>query len=30
MTRKLEPLDAIRYVVGIVFLTEGLLKFLHP
>ena len=25
-----EPLDLIRLVVGIVFLTEGLLKFLYP
>lgn len=29
MTRKLEPLDLIRYVVGIVFLTEGLLKYVY-
>jgi putative oxidoreductase len=29
MARKLEPLDLIRYVVGIVFLTEGILKFVH-
>ncbi len=30
MTRKFEPMDLIRYLVGIVFLTEGILKFLHP
>ena len=30
MPRKLEPLDAIRYLVGIVFLTEGLLKYIYP
>jgi len=30
MARKLEPLDLIRVVVGVVFITEGLLKFLHP
>ena len=30
MIRKLEPLTLIRWVVGIVFLTEGLLKLLHP
>ena len=30
MTRKFEPLDLIRYLVGIVFLTEGLLKFVYP
>jgi uncharacterized membrane protein YphA (DoxX/SURF4 family) len=30
MTRKLEPLDLIRLVVGIVFLTEGLLKYVYP
>ncbi len=29
MTRKLEPLDLIRYVVGIVFLTEGVLKYVY-
>ncbi len=30
MTRKFEPLDLIRLLVGIVFLTEGLLKFVYP
>jgi putative oxidoreductase len=30
MARKFDPLDLIRYLVGIVFLTEGILKFLHP
>ena len=30
MFRKPEPLTLIRYVVGIVFLTEGLLKLIHP
>jgi uncharacterized membrane protein YphA (DoxX/SURF4 family) len=30
MTRKFEPLDLIRFLVGIVFLSEGILKFLHP
>jgi putative oxidoreductase len=30
MTRKFEPLDLIRILVGIVFLTEGLLKYVHP
>ena len=30
MSRKLEPLDLIRILVGVVFLTEGLLKFLRP
>ena len=30
MARKLDPLDLIRLVVGIVFITEGVLKFLHP
>jgi uncharacterized membrane protein YphA (DoxX/SURF4 family) len=30
MTRKFEPLDLIRIVVGIVFLTEGLLKYVYP
>jgi len=28
--RKLEPLDLIRYLVGIVFLTEGVLKWVYP
>jgi putative oxidoreductase len=30
MARKFEPLDLVRVTVGIVFLTEGVLKFLHP
>ncbi len=30
MIKKPEPMTLIRYVVGIVFLTEGLLKLLHP
>ena len=30
MIRKPEPLTLIRYVVGLVFLTEGLLKLIHP
>jgi uncharacterized membrane protein YphA (DoxX/SURF4 family) len=30
MARKFEPLDLIRILVGIVFLTEGLLKYVHP
>ena len=30
MARKLEPLDLVRYLVGIVFLTEGVLKFTRP
>ena len=30
MKRKLEPLVAIRWAVGIVFITEGVLKYLHP
>lgn len=30
MIRKFEPMDLIRYLVAIVFLTEGLLKFLYP
>ena len=30
MARKLEPLTLIRIVVGIVFITEGVLKFVHP
>lgn len=30
MKRRQEPLDAIRYLVAVVFVTEGLLKFMHP
>ena len=30
MKRKLEPLDLIRVLVAVVFITEGILKFLHP
>lgn len=30
MARKFEQMDLVRYLVGIVFLTEGSLKFLHP
>jgi len=30
MTRKLEPLDLVRVVVAVVFITEGVLKFLYP
>ena len=30
MTRRFGPMDLIRILVGIVFLTEGLLKFIHP
>ena len=30
MARRFEPLDLIRVVVGVVFLAEGVLKFLHP
>ena len=30
MIRKPDPLTLIRWLVGIVFITEGLLKLLHP
>lgn len=30
MIRKPDPMTLIRCIVGIVFLTEGLLKFVHP
>jgi len=30
MARKVEPLDLVRIGVAVVFLTEGVLKFLHP
>ena len=30
MIRKPDPMTLIRCIVGIVFLTEGLLKFIHP
>ena len=30
MIRKPDPLTLIRYGVGLVFLTEGLLKLIHP
>jgi len=30
MARKLEPLILVRWAVAVVFITEGLLKFLHP
>lgn len=30
MAKKFEPMDLVRIVVGVVFLTEGVLKFLHP
>jgi putative oxidoreductase len=30
MARKFEPMDLIRLVVGIVFLSEGILKFFRP
>ena len=30
VARKIEPLDLVRVVVAGVFITEGILKFLHP
>jgi len=30
MARKLNPLDLVRIVVAVVFITEGVLKFLYP